>query len=377
MPKSFATWATGRPEVWTSRTARSRSSSGYLRGAGIGPVFSHLPRRSRLASGPLQNPLQLRRNGPTPAAATAIVTPPGRWAIADHAPTWSPKPWPRPKPRAAASLARFCTPTTQPAHQQGIRRCLPQGRCPTVQEHRRRRQLGGQRSRRVLQRRGHTRDTPAPQRLIQQREARLDAFGRLHRYNTRHRHSRLGHRSPIACETAMRTINYARTNRITHVRNPGSRPRFAAPSLECEANDRRFSLAGDQARSGRRRAKQPCRASDRGPTAGQTPSAGGHRPQPPCFPPVAAPNAPTPPRSSGQACVTDPPRRGPATEALRRRNVPADLTSPSGHARGGGLTAVQTVNSTASIQSERFFVPPKIQLPGSLQCLPIQPAWCR
>ncbi|MFI0718435.1 IS3 family transposase [Streptomyces sp. NPDC021224] len=35
-------------------------------------------------------------------------------------------------------------------------------------------------------------------------EARLDAFGWLHRYNTRRRHSRLGHRSPIAYETATR-----------------------------------------------------------------------------------------------------------------------------------------------------------------------------
>ncbi|MFJ8159061.1 integrase core domain-containing protein [Streptomyces sp. NPDC094468] len=37
------------------------------------------------------------------------------------------------------------------------------------------------------------------------REARLDAFGWLHRYNTRRRHSHLGHRSPIAYETASRT----------------------------------------------------------------------------------------------------------------------------------------------------------------------------
>ncbi|MGV9816844.1 DJ-1/PfpI family protein [Streptomyces cellulosae] len=34
MPRSFATCAIGRPVVRTSRTARSRSSSGYLRGAG-------------------------------------------------------------------------------------------------------------------------------------------------------------------------------------------------------------------------------------------------------------------------------------------------------------------------------------------------------
>ncbi|MFF8619367.1 integrase core domain-containing protein [Streptomyces sp. NPDC015350] len=40
-----------------------------------------------------------------------------------------------------------------------------------------------------------------------EREARLDAFGRLHRYNTRRRHSRLGHRSPIAYETASETTS--------------------------------------------------------------------------------------------------------------------------------------------------------------------------
>ncbi|MFH9044893.1 integrase core domain-containing protein [Streptomyces sp. NPDC017966] len=40
-----------------------------------------------------------------------------------------------------------------------------------------------------------------------EREARLDAFHWLHRYNTRRRHSRLGHRSPIAYETASRTTS--------------------------------------------------------------------------------------------------------------------------------------------------------------------------
>lgn len=35
-----------------------------------------------------------------------------------------------------------------------------------------------------------------------EREARLDAFRWLHRYNTRRRHSRLGQRSPIAFENA-------------------------------------------------------------------------------------------------------------------------------------------------------------------------------
>lgn len=36
-----------------------------------------------------------------------------------------------------------------------------------------------------------------------EREARLDAFKWLNRYNTRRRHSRLGQRSPIAYENAL------------------------------------------------------------------------------------------------------------------------------------------------------------------------------
>ncbi|MET8966111.1 integrase core domain-containing protein [Streptomyces sp. NPDC004074] len=38
-----------------------------------------------------------------------------------------------------------------------------------------------------------------------EREAHLDTFRWLHRYNTRRRHSSLGHRSPIAYETSSRT----------------------------------------------------------------------------------------------------------------------------------------------------------------------------
>jgi transposase InsO family protein len=38
-----------------------------------------------------------------------------------------------------------------------------------------------------------------------QREARLDSFRWLHRYNTIRRHSRLGHRSPINYENDNRT----------------------------------------------------------------------------------------------------------------------------------------------------------------------------
>jgi transposase InsO family protein len=40
-----------------------------------------------------------------------------------------------------------------------------------------------------------------------EREARLDAFGWLNRYNTRRRHSRLGQRSQIAYETALDTTS--------------------------------------------------------------------------------------------------------------------------------------------------------------------------
>lgn len=40
-----------------------------------------------------------------------------------------------------------------------------------------------------------------------EREARLDAFRWLHRYNVRRRYSRLGHRSPIAYENAFRTTS--------------------------------------------------------------------------------------------------------------------------------------------------------------------------
>lgn len=39
------------------------------------------------------------------------------------------------------------------------------------------------------------------------REARLDAFRWVHRYNTRRRHSRLGQRSPIAYERASGTTS--------------------------------------------------------------------------------------------------------------------------------------------------------------------------
>ncbi|MET8114795.1 integrase core domain-containing protein [Streptomyces prasinus] len=40
-----------------------------------------------------------------------------------------------------------------------------------------------------------------------EREAHLDLFRRLHRYNTVRRHSRLGHPSPIAYERALQTTS--------------------------------------------------------------------------------------------------------------------------------------------------------------------------
>ncbi|MGW1404190.1 IS3 family transposase [Streptomyces sp. NPDC002405] len=45
-----------------------------------------------------------------------------------------------------------------------------------------------------------------------EREARLDAFRWLHRYNTRRRHSRLGQRSPIAYEAASETTSTTLTS---------------------------------------------------------------------------------------------------------------------------------------------------------------------
>ncbi|WP_425576402.1 integrase core domain-containing protein [Streptomyces glaucosporus] len=40
-----------------------------------------------------------------------------------------------------------------------------------------------------------------------ERGARLDAFRRLHRYNTRRRHSHLGRRSPVAYQNTFRTTS--------------------------------------------------------------------------------------------------------------------------------------------------------------------------
>ncbi|QHY97545.1 Integrase core domain protein [Streptomyces sp. S4.7] len=58
-----------------------------------------------------------------------------------------------------------------------------------------------------------------------EREARLDAFRWLHRYNTRRRHSRLGQRSPDRLREHLPPhTNYAGPSRITRVQDSGSRP---------------------------------------------------------------------------------------------------------------------------------------------------------
>ena len=62
-----------------------------------------------------------------------------------------------------------------------------------------------------------------------EREARLDAFRWLHRYNTRRRHSPLGQRSPIVFEHTFQHTNYAGISRITRVQDSGSRPSAASP----------------------------------------------------------------------------------------------------------------------------------------------------
>ncbi|WP_435806839.1 integrase core domain-containing protein [Streptomyces canus] len=45
------------------------------------------------------------------------------------------------------------------------------------------------------------------QHWFSEREARLEAFRWLHRYNTRRRHSRLGQRSPIVYEKASKVTS--------------------------------------------------------------------------------------------------------------------------------------------------------------------------
>ncbi|MFF0794967.1 integrase core domain-containing protein [Streptomyces spiralis] len=68
-------------------------------------------------------------------------------------------------------------------------------------------QLGGQRTRRAFNATFKRETLQDRKHWSSEREARLDAFRWLHRYNTRRHHSRLGHRSPIAYETASETTS--------------------------------------------------------------------------------------------------------------------------------------------------------------------------
>ncbi|WP_079182974.1 transposase [Streptomyces sp. TSRI0281] len=117
--------------------------------------------------------------------------------------TSSPTPSRRQSAPVAASPDRSCTPTTEPST-----RAEPSpepagqqvSRGSTKHEHGRVQR--GQRTRRAFNA-IFKRETPQGRKSWpNEREARLDAFRRLHRYNTRRRHSRLGQRSPIAFENA-------------------------------------------------------------------------------------------------------------------------------------------------------------------------------
>ncbi|WP_425461118.1 integrase core domain-containing protein [Kitasatospora atroaurantiaca] len=82
-----------------------------------------------------------------------------------------------------------------------------------------RRQQRGQRSGRELQRHSQTGVAARTQRLDHEREARLAVFRWAHRYNTVRRHSSLGHRSPIAYETALSTTSTTLTKAASPVSN--------------------------------------------------------------------------------------------------------------------------------------------------------------
>lgn len=73
-------------------------------------------------------------------------------------------------------------------------------------------------------------------------EARLEAFHRLHRCNTRRRHSRLGHRSPIAYETASRTTSTTpapAASLVSRIRSQG--PTFNGTIIETGTDSSRLA----------------------------------------------------------------------------------------------------------------------------------------
>ncbi len=64
-----------------------------------------------------------------------------------------------------------------------------------------------------------------------ERDARLDTFGWLNRYNTRRRHSRLGQGSPIAYDSTRHNSNYPGPSRIARAQASGSRPGSSWPNV--------------------------------------------------------------------------------------------------------------------------------------------------
>ncbi|MDT0425204.1 integrase core domain-containing protein [Streptomyces evansiae] len=67
-----------------------------------------------------------------------------------------------------------------------------------------------------------------------EREAHLDAYRRLNRYNTPRRHSRLGHSSPMAYETATpNRASCAHTSRIIRVQDFRVEAEGKALGLSC------------------------------------------------------------------------------------------------------------------------------------------------
>ncbi len=144
--------------------------------------------------------LYLATSSTSPHAASSA----GRSRIT-CAPISSSTPWPPPKAPAAASPERSCTPIRAQytsrafadiCRQAGVRQSM--SAIGSSADNALAGSFNATFKRETLQDRKH---------WSSEREARLDAFRWLHRYNTRRRHSRLGHRSPIAYETASETTS--------------------------------------------------------------------------------------------------------------------------------------------------------------------------
>ncbi|WP_158718139.1 IS3 family transposase [Streptomyces sp. NRRL F-2664] len=139
---------------------------------------------------------------PRPSPTSPHADPPGGRSLATWEQNSSSTPW-RPQSGPAETWPeRSCTRTADLNLDQGLRGTLQVGRRPA--EHRRNRPQRRQRRSGKLQRRLQEADTQRPRAWPSEREARLDAFRRLTRYDTRRRHSLPGQLSPIAYENALR-----------------------------------------------------------------------------------------------------------------------------------------------------------------------------